>query len=94
MHGSPHDAVRHVGDLGNLMTPATGPTMVDITDAVIDLDEDSENNILNRAFVIHAGVDDLGQGGDTESTLTGNAGARLACGIIVEIMPCKPKQKP
>merc|ERR1711971_1228837 len=35
-----------------------------------------------RAIVIHAGVDDLGQGGASDSLTTGNAGARLDCCII------------
>lgn len=41
-----------------------------------------EFSILNRAFVVHAGEDDLGQGGDQGSLNTGNAGGRLACGVI------------
>ena len=33
-------------------------------------------------MVIHADVDDLGQGGHELSKTTGNAGGRLACGVI------------
>jgi len=32
--------------------------------------------------VIHEGVDDLGRGGHEQSKTTGNAGGRLACGVI------------
>ena len=74
--------IRHVGDLGNIQTPVTGPTLIEIIDTVITLKNGDANNILDRAIVIHAGADDLGQGGDAGSASTGNAGARLACGVI------------
>ena len=41
-----------------------------------------ENSVVGRSFVVHADVDDLGDGGHELSPTTGNAGARLACGVI------------
>lgn len=73
---------RHAGDLGNIQTPLSGPTMIEIFDKVITLEDGAANNILNLAIVVHAGEDDLGLGGDSGSTMTGNAGGRLACGVI------------
>ncbi|KAM1078810.1 hypothetical protein EV2_014121 [Malus domestica] len=40
------------------------------------------NSILGRAVVVHADPDDLGKGGHELSKTTGNAGARVGCGII------------
>ena len=37
---------------------------------------------VNRSIVVHAGEDDLGQGGDSGSLATGNAGGRLDCCLI------------
>jgi Cu-Zn family superoxide dismutase len=59
------------------------PTHFNILDHEITLVEGRDNSILGRAIVIHAGEDDHGRGGDEESTKTGNAGERIACGVIV-----------
>ncbi|TXG65789.1 hypothetical protein EZV62_007064 [Acer yangbiense] len=40
------------------------------------------HSIVGRAVVVHADPDDLGKGGHELSKSTGNAGGRIACGII------------
>ena len=75
---------RHAGDLiNNFSTDNKGQFMF----AYIDdkLSEVDFNDIYGRSIVIHDGIDDLGRGtgkNKEESLKTGNAGARLACGII------------
>jgi Cu-Zn family superoxide dismutase len=81
-HGAQGDESRHAGDLGNIFTPRGLPTTVSIKDKQITLGNGGPADVAGRAIVVHAGEDDLGRGGDEESTKTGNAGARVACGII------------
>lgn len=80
-HADQSSAIRHVGDLGNIVTPAMGETVIDIVDSVISLD-DVTAGILDRAIVVHADADDLGLGGNAGSLASGNAGSRVACGVI------------
>jgi len=79
-HGAPTDEERQVGDLGNVTAGADGVAKIDITDKMINLM--GPNSIIGRTMVIHEGVDDLGRGGHEQSKTTGNAGGRLACGVI------------
>lgn len=79
-HGGRDAEVRHVGDLGNILADNSGLASDTFSDQLISLM--GPNSIIGRAVVAHAFADDYGQGGDLESTKTGNAGARLACGVI------------
>ena len=79
-HGCPGREERHVGDLGNVVVKEDGVGHFEIEDELVSLF--GENTVYGRSFVVHADVDDLGDGGHELSKTTGNAGGRLACGVI------------
>ena len=68
------------GDLGNIQANDAGVAKVDIKDSQISLS--GPLSVVGRSLVVHEDPDDLGQGGHELSKTTGNAGARLACGVI------------
>lgn len=70
----------HVGDLGNVTADENGVAVVKIVADRVDLT--GERSVVGRSVVVHSDEDDLGKGGDEESLKTGNAGDRLACGVI------------
>ena len=67
--------------MGNIEADATGKAIINLSDEQVTLGE-GKGNVVGRAVVVHAGVDDLGLGGDDGSLATGNAGGRVACGVI------------
>lgn len=73
-HGAPDDSVRHVGDLGNIIADDNGVGFYERVDSVLSFT--GLHSIIGRSVVIHEGPDDL------QSQPTGNAGARLGCGVI------------
>jgi Cu-Zn family superoxide dismutase len=73
-HGAPSDKERHVGDLGNIVANEEGIAKFEIIDSLISFT--GKSSIIGHAVVVHAGEDDL------KTQPTGNAGARLACGVI------------
>ena len=80
-HGGRNSGNRHVGDLGNI-TSKNGIAKGVMYDTLISLSLKSKCCIVGRCVVVHQNRDDLGKGKDEESLKTGNAGMRLACGVI------------
>jgi superoxide dismutase, Cu-Zn family len=71
----------HAGDMPNLHIPPSGALSVEVINAAITLDKDKPNSVFHpegTAIVIHADKDDY------KSDPAGNAGDRIACGVIGE----------
>ena len=79
-HGGLNDIKSHAGDLGNINSQNGVAQGTILTDKVTL--RPSIRNIIGRMIIVHQDRDDLGLGEDSESLKTGNAGKRLACGII------------
>ncbi|MCA0270300.1 MAG: superoxide dismutase family protein [Bacteroidetes bacterium] len=79
LHGHQTDPAtgRHQGDLGNLTADENGSATLDLTDNVLMLD--GPNSIVGKAVIVHDKPDDYSQP-------TGNAGGRVACGVITSGM--------
>lgn len=83
-HGAPNATEHHKGDLGNFEVTGVD-TYKNESFSFFTIQE-----VIGKAFVVHADVDDLGLGeGDKRngSLTTGNAGARLDCCLIVSNDP-------
>lgn len=69
----------HAGDMPNLHVPQNGDLTVEVVNAAITLEKGKPNSVYDAdgsAIVIHAGGDDY------KSDPAGEAGARIACGVI------------
>lgn len=73
-HGAPTDANRHAGDIGNIEADSSGTAHLEWVDKMMTFD--GPNSIIGRSVIVHANEDDL------KTQPTGNAGGRVACGVI------------
>ena len=73
-HALPPAASRHAGDMGNLTSDADGK--VHVTETFHGFELAGPNSVVGRAVIVHA-KEDVG------SQPSGDAGARVACGVIV-----------
>ena len=74
-HGAPDAAEHHEGDLGNITAGKDGKATKTFTMKGITLG-DGENSIAGKGFIVHEKADDM------KTQPTGNAGGRIACGVI------------
>ena len=83
IHGGPNSNLKHNGDLGNIYNKKSNTKGTKkISSKVLSINPCSKNSIIGRSIIVHKDRDDLGKGNNLESLKTGNAGARLACGVI------------
>jgi Cu-Zn family superoxide dismutase len=78
-HGFLAAAGPHAGDMPNLHIPASGELTVEVLNAAVTLEKGKPNSLFHpdgTALIIHAGKDDY------RSDPTGEAGGRIACGLI------------
>jgi Cu-Zn family superoxide dismutase len=73
-HAAPDAAQRHAGDMGNIEADQNGVANLEYNDPVAKLS--GHGAIVGHGMIVHANPDDL------KTQPTGNAGGRLACGVI------------
>lgn len=79
-HGLQNPEGPHAGDMNNFTVDAKGMAKTKVTNKNVTLG-DGENSLYangGTALVIHAGADDM------KTDPAGNAGDRIACGVIVK----------
>ncbi|MFP5374421.1 MAG: superoxide dismutase family protein [Gammaproteobacteria bacterium] len=75
-HGRAGAGPHHLGDMDNIVADAQGRARVDAHVRGVTLGTGRADDIAGRAIVVHADPDDY------RSQPSGNAGARVACGVI------------
>ena len=78
-HGMMAANGHHAGDMPNLVVPVSGELKFEVVNTAVTLDKDKPNSVLKpdgTAIVIHAAADDY------KTDPTGEAGGRIACGVI------------
>lgn len=78
-HGMMSPEGQHAGDMPNLHIPQSGDLTVEVLNTAITLEKGKPNSVYDAdgsAVIIHAGSDDY------KTDPTGEAGGRIACGVI------------
>ena len=78
-HGRAGQGAHHAGDTDNIVADAKGVAKIDAHVTGVTLGGGAANDIAGRAIIVHANADDY------SSQPTGNAGARVACGVIAVV---------
>jgi Cu-Zn family superoxide dismutase len=74
-HGLDNPEGHHAGDMPNFTADASGKAKKTITNTAVTM-ADGDHSVFGHALVIHEKADDM------KSDPAGNAGNRIACGVI------------
>jgi Cu-Zn family superoxide dismutase len=75
-HGRAGQGPHHAGDMDNVHANDQGVADVDVVDRDVQLGTGSDTDAMGKAIIVHADPDDY------KSQPSGDAGARIACGVI------------
>lgn len=75
-HGKRGSGQFHKGDIANMEVGQDGKGSIDMMIEGWSIGGDANSNIIDKAVIIHAGADDF------TSQPSGDAGARVGCGVI------------
>lgn len=75
-HGKVGGGAHHGGDMDNLVANAEGVAQVNAHAEGVTLGGGAANDVAGKAVIVHAAADDY------RTQPTGNAGGRVACGVI------------
>jgi len=75
-HGNMTAADHHAGDMPNISADEQGKATVDVTVPGLEIGSGGAKDVIGKALVVHVDADDY------TSQPAGNAGGRIACGVI------------
>jgi len=89
-HGLTNPKGPHAGDMPNFTASKNGDTAIEIYNDRVTLEQGADNSLLKSggtALVVHAGGDDY------RTDPAGDAGERIACGVIEATQPASAQAK-
>ncbi|RKU06874.1 hypothetical protein C6503_25285 [Candidatus Poribacteria bacterium] len=76
-HGKWGEGEFHLGDIGNITVGEDGTGSIELTTDLWEIGTGSDVDVVGKGIIVHADADDF------TSQPSGNAGARIGCGVIV-----------
>ena len=76
-HGKWGEGEFHLGDIGNIAVGDDGMGSITLTTDLWEIGTGSDVDVVGKGIIVHADADDF------TSQPSGNAGARIGCGVIV-----------
>ena len=75
-HGKWGEGEFHLGDIGNITVGEDGTGSIELTTDLWEIGTGSDIDVVGKSIIVHADADDF------VSQPSGNAGARIGCGVI------------